>query len=240
MFKDFGADNFSLKEQVNRKLPKKYKPRKEPANFAGRKYADFLAFRAANPETPIVEMDTVYNNPSGPYLQTFIFEKTAFMIGFIHQSKTNECMASSIDWLEESLGSELFSKILSVVLTDRGAEFEKWKLFELDRTGRTRLNIFYCDPMQSSQKAHVENNHNYVRDIIPNGYPLDKLAQSDIDVMFSHINSTPLRSLGDKSPYEMFSFMYGGNAAAALNISNIPRDSVVLKPFLIYNKRKAI
>jgi len=238
VFKDFGVDNFSLKEQVNRRLPKKYKKRKEPANFAGRKYADFLAFRAENPDTPVVEMDTVYNSPSGPYLQTFIFEKTAFMVGLLHVERTGAAMSGGVDTLQGSLGGAIFSKICSVILADRGSEFETWKLFEFGPGGESRLNIFYCDPMQSSQKPHVENNHNYIRDIIPNSYPMDSLGQNDIDLMFSHINSTPRRSLGDKTPYEVFCFFYGEQVAADLNIRRIERDDVVLKPMLIYASKK--
>ena len=38
VFKKFGVDNFSLKEQVNRKqFREKYKKRKEPANYNGHK-----------------------------------------------------------------------------------------------------------------------------------------------------------------------------------------------------------
>ena len=161
------------------------------------------------------------------------------MFGFIHTNRTSESMAGRVNWLQERLGVELFSKLLSLILTDRGSEFEKTKLFELDRFGASRLNIFYCDPMQSSQKPHIENNHNYVRDIIPNSYPLDKLSQADIDVMFSHINSTPRRSLSDKTPYEVFVFLYGRNAADLLNIHEIPRDEVILKPSLLYAKSAA-
>lgn len=239
IFKEFGVDNFSLKEQVNRKhFKQKYKKRKDPANYSGRTYADFLRFRVEHPDTPIVEMDTVYNNPSGPYLQTFLFEKTAFMIGFLHEHKTNETMSKSIDVLQERLGDELFSKIIPVLLTDRGSEFEKHHMFEADGDGVIRLNIFYCDPMQSSQKPHVENNHNYIRDVIPNGYPMDTLTQPDIDLMFSHINSTPRRSLADKTPFEMFSFLYGEKTANSLGISQITRDDVILKPKLIFTKRR--
>ena len=240
VFNESGVDNFSLKEQVNRKLPKKYKKRKEKLNFEGRKYTDFLVFRKANPEAPIVEMDTVYNNPSGPFLQTFLFEKTSFMIGFLQNERTNDDMSEGVDLLQEQLGNVMFSKLCSVLLTDRGSEFERWKMFELDKDGNSRLNIFYCDPMQSSQKPHVENNHNYIRDIIPNSYPLDCLTQTDINLMFSHINSTPRRSLGDKSPYEVFCFMYGESTAADLNIRFVPRDDVILKPYLIFAKPKAI
>jgi IS30 family transposase len=238
VFKEFGVDNFSLKEQVNRKLPKKYKKRKEAANFNGRKYADFLKFREENPETPVTEMDTVYNSPSGPYLQTFIFEKTGFMIGFLHNERTNEAMSSSLNLLQTNLGAAAFSRLFSLLLTDRGSEFEKWEMFERDNSDNTRLRIFYCDPMQSSQKPHVENNHNYIRDIMPNKFPLDGLRQADIDLMFSHINSVPRLSLCDKTPYEVFCFMHGVQTAQLLNITAIPCDDVVLKPRLIFKKDK--
>jgi hypothetical protein len=46
--------------------------------------------------------------------------------------------------------------------------------------------------------------------------------------------------LGDKTPYEMFSFMYGEQTATALNIRKLARDEVILKPFLIYAKSKAV
>ena len=237
VFKEFGIDNFSLKEQVNRRQYNgKYKLRKEPRNFFGHTYTDFLRFCEEHPDTPITEMDTVYNNPSGPYLQTFIFEKTCFMIGFIHLHRNNESMSKSVDVLQERLGAELFSRLMPLILTDRGSEFEKSEMFEFS-VGIRRLNIFYCDPMQSAQKPHVENNHNYVRDIIPNNYPLDDLKQKDIDLMFSHINSAPRRSLSDKSPYELFNFFYGNDAAERIGIKYIFPDNVILKPSLIFNKK---
>ena len=239
VFKDFGVDNFSLKEQVNRKqFKKKYKKRKEPVHYEGRRYTDYLKFRQDNPETPVVEMDTVYNSPSGPYLQTFLFEKTSFMIGFLHKRKTSQSMANSIDILQKRLGNEVFFNLFPVLLTDRGSEFETYQLFELDADGNSRLSIFYCDPMQSSQKPHVENNHNYIRDIIPNSFPLDNLTQGDIDIMFSHINGTPRRSLADKTPFELFSFLHGEKTTKLLNIRKITRDDVVLKPQLIYGKTR--
>jgi IS30 family transposase len=237
LFKPEGIDNFSLKEQVNRKRKKvKMKKRKEPVNYTGRTYADFMRFRNAHPDIPIVEMDTLYNTHGGPYLQTLIFEKTAFMIGFLHTEKTSATMARTIDTLQSQLGHDLFTKVLSVLLADRGTEFEICDLFEKDATGTTRLNIFYCDPMQACQKPHVENNHNYVRDIIPNKYPIEALTQADIDLMFSNINSTPRQSLSGKTPYETFSFFYGEGTPELMNIVRIERDKVILKPLLIFNK----
>ena len=45
-------------------------------------------------------MDTVYNQQEGPYIQTFIFQNTGLMIGFLHTEKTSESMASTLDNLQ--------------------------------------------------------------------------------------------------------------------------------------------
>lgn len=120
------------------------------------------------------------------------------------------------------------------MLTDRGTEFEKCELFEVNiETGEIRGNIFYCDPQSPSQKPHVENNHNYVRDILPNSKSLKNLTQEDLNLMFSHINSTPRASLNGKTPYEAFEFLYGNEILNKLNIQKIEKDMVTLKPYLL-------
>lgn len=235
VFKKFDTDCFSLKEQVKRRqFKEKYKKRKEPANYNGHRYSDYLEFIRQNFEMTPVEMDTLYNHQSGPYIQTFMFPVMQFMVGRFHTAKTSESMALSLDYYQQRLGHELFAKLFALLLTDRGCEFEKVGLFERSSDGTQRLNIFYCDAMQSAQKPHVENNHNYVRDIIPNGKPLDKLTQNSIDIMFSHINSTPRKALHGKTPYELFVFYFGVSAAEMLGITEIPKDEVVLKPLLIF------
>ena len=90
--------------------------------------------------------------------------------------------------------------------------------------------------MQSSQKPHVENNHNYVRDIIPKHVSLDFLNQDLVDLMFSHINSTPREKLNGKTPYEFFEFYYGKEILDLLNVRKIKRDEVTLKPYLLKQK----
>ena len=201
VFKDYGIDNFSLKEQVNRKQFKnKYKKRKEPTNYENHKYKDYLKFKEDNSEVPTTEMDT-----------------------------------------------DLYRELFSLILTDRGVEFEKVNLFEINQeTGEFRTNIFYCDAYQSSQKPHVENTHNYIRDIIPNEIDISNITQNDLDLMFSHINSTPRKSLKDKTPYEVFNFMMstfdnpnrGKEILDLLNIKEIKRDEVVLKPYLLKQNKK--
>lgn len=247
VFKEYGINNFSLKEQVNRKQFKnKYKKRKESANYDNHKYKDYLKFKEENPEIPTTEMDTVLNSQSGPYIQTFYFEGSGIMIGFIHNNKTSESMSKTLDVLENKLGHDLYRELFSLILTDRGVEFEKVNLFEFNQeNGEFRTNIFYCDAYQSSQKPHVENTHNYIRDIIPNEIDMFNITQDDLDLMFSHINSTPRNSLKGKTPYEVFDFMFstlenpnrGKEILNLLNIKEIKRDEVTLKPYLIKHSK---
>ena len=233
VFKDFDIDNFSLRRQVSMRARKKLKKRKEPVNYDGHKFSDYLEFIAANPSVPTTEMDTVYNQQEGPYIQTFSFQNTGLMIGLLHQEKTSESMASSLDFLQELLGTDYF-KLFSLILTDRGAEFEKVPLFETNpETGQIRTNIFYCDPQTPSQKPHVENNHNYVRDILPNGRNLARLTQQDLNLMFSHINSVPRKVLGGRTPYDVFSFFYGEEILHKMGIERILPDAVTLQPYLL-------
>ena len=216
---------------------KKLKPCKHHANYEGHTYEDYLQFKQENPTLSTTEMDTVYNDPEGPYIQTFIFENTSLMIGFLHKEKTSASMAGVLDILQERLGKD-YAKIFSLLLTDRGPEFEKHELFEVNsKTGQLRSNIFYCNPQRPQQKPHVENNHNYVRDIIPNGIKFYDLTQDDLDTMFSHINSTPTNAMNGKTPYDSFVFFYGEELLEKLNMKRIETDAVTLMSYLLNNKK---
>lgn len=236
LFKDWDVTDLTLKRKVKRRKQKKekLKKRKEPANYEGRTYTDYLEYKIQNPNIPTTEMDTVYNNQSGPYIQTFIFENTSFMIGILHTNKTADSMSGSLNKFQDTLSDKEYNKLFSLLLTDRGTEFAKPQQFEINmETGEIRSKIFYCDPQQSSQKPHVENNHNFIREILPNGKNWNHLTQEKINLMFSHINSTPRESLGDKTPYEIFTFIYGKELADKLNIQKIEKDEVCTTPRLL-------
>ena len=93
------------------------------------------------------------------------------------------------------------------------------QFFEINHeTGKFRTNIFYCDAQMASQKPHVENNHIFIRDIIQKKKSMKNLTQDNLDLMFSHINSIPRKSLGGKTPYEAFEFFYGKETLDKLHI----------------------
>lgn len=237
LFKDWDVTNLTLKRKVKRRIPKKnntLKKRKESASYEGRTYTDYLEYKTDCPNVPTTEMDTVYNNQSGPYIQTFIFENTAFMIGILHNNKTADSMSETLNKFQNKLTDKEYRSLFSLLLTDRGTEFSKPQQFEINmNTGEIRSKIFYCDPQQSNQKPHVENNHNFIREILPNGQNWSHLTQDKINLMFSHINSTPRESLGDKTPYDIFTFIYGRELADKLGIQEIEKDEVCTTPRLL-------
>lgn len=235
LFKDWGITNISIRRKVRRKLnKKKLKKRAEPADYTGRKYEDYLEFIKNNPDMVTTEMDTVYNQQDGPYIQTFIFESTGLMVGLLKQHKTAEEMSESLNYFQDILSDDMYHKLFGLLLTDRGSEFNKPQLFELNHeTGKTRTNIFYCDAQTPSQKPHVENNHEFIRDIILKKKSMKDLTQDKINLMFSHINSVPRKSLGGKTPYEAFEFFYSKETLDKLNIQKIDKDMVTLQPDLL-------
>ena len=168
LFKDWGVTNLELRRKVKRKLnKKKLKKKSEHADYTGKKYDDYLNFVKNNPDMTTTEMDTVYNQQDGPYIQTFIFENTGLMIGLLKQHKTSENMSNSLNYFQDILSDDMYHKLFGLILTARGNEFARPQLFEINHeTGEIRTNIFYCDAQTPSQKPHVENNHEFIRNII--------------------------------------------------------------------------
>jgi len=79
----------------------------------------------------------------------------------------------------------------------------------------------------------VELNHEFIRKILPKGRSFDGLVQSDISLMMSHINSYSREKLNDKSPFDMFGFIYGYDVLEKLGIRRIPANEILLKPSLL-------
>lgn len=52
-------------------------------------------------------------------------------------------------------------------------------------------------------------------------------------MIFSHINSVKRKSLGGKTPYEVFAFTYGAEVATLLGITSVPADKVNQSPSLL-------
>lgn len=230
----FTARNIDLPRKV------KYKPRKksttpvikESTTRVGRTFNDFIKFMEDNPNLPVVEMDTVHGTRSGKVLLTLMFRSCSLMLAFIIDSCSQMAVKDVIDNLYEVLGHEVFKCSFPVILTDNGSEFKNPEDLELDNEGNQRTKIFYCNPMASYQKPHIEKNHEYIRYIIPKGKSFDNRTQEDITLMMNHINSTARASLNGNTPFKLAQMLLDTSLLDKLSLEAIPADDVHLKPAL--------
>ena len=243
VFSVAGIYDIDLRRKASRrpskKLAKTYKKRENRAFLKGREYKDFLAYRDEHPHAHILQMDTVYNDVSnGPFIQTFKFIGLGLMAAVFHNSKTAADMVHGLDLLDEALGSTLFNEHADILLTDRGTEFSDADGLEIRGDSTRRCRVFYCDPMQSGQKGSLENNHERLRYICPKETDLRAIGltgQDKLNLALSHINSASVESLAGKSPIEYTKFMFPElwEKLHSFGICEIPRNDIILKPYLL-------
>lgn len=217
-------------------LPKKvrFSARKNPVHVKvdkscriGRTYDCFLDFMKLHPGYPVVQIDSVEGKKGGRVLLTIHFTKAEMMLAFIREHNDSKSVIDIFNYLSETL-KDSFSQIFKVCLTDNGSEFSNPAAIEFDRDKKRRTYVFYCDPGAPYQKGSAERNHEFIRLFIPKGTDLEHYSQEDISLMMNHINSYCRESLGNKSPYEMFAFLYGKKILDLLKCQHISPQNVTL------------
>lgn len=231
----FSARNIDLPRKVI------YKTRKsrhdsfkvDKACRIGRTYQDYLAFLENWPDCPVVQIDSVEGRKGGKVLLTIHFVKAEFMLAYIRDRNTASSVFQIFERLYWELRPDRFLKLFPVLLADNGSEFSDPLALEMDAENNLRTRVFYCDPSAPYQKGAVENNHEFIRRILPKGTSFDNLTQADIDFMMNHINSYTRSSLGDHSPYEMLRLFYGQEVLDILDAVLISPNDIILRPELL-------
>ncbi len=194
----------------------------------GRRYSNYLEFIKENPDIPVVQMDTVEGKKGGKVLLTIHFVSCSFMLAFLRDDNDSQSVIDIFNDIQYKIGLEKFKELFPVILTDNGPEFSNPKKIEYDNDGNSRTKIFYCEPGRPDQKGSCEVNHEMIRKIIEKGEPFDEYSQEDISLMMSHINSYSRKKLNDKTPIELFNFLYGSNISEQFDIVKIESNDVTM------------
>jgi IS30 family transposase len=199
----------------------------------GHRYSDYLKFREENPNVRVVQMDTVEGVKGGKLFQTMLWPENNLMLIFLIESKEMKNTVTTIDWLEETLGIEMFKEMFPVILTDNGTEFADPEEFETGINGGKRTNIFYCEPRHSEQKGELEKNHEYIRYILPKGKSFDELTNEQVLLITNHINNTTRPKLHGLTPMKEALKSFDKNAMEKLGLNIILPNDICLTPELI-------
>lgn len=143
-------------------------------------------------------------------------------------------VVSALDRIEAAMGSRgAFEAAFGTVLADRGAEFDDAEGMERSalEPGARRCRVYFCDPMRPAQKGGCERTHEELRRILPKRRSdFDALAEADVSLACSHVNSYPRRGLALRVlPQSLFD---------DLGIAEVPVDEIRLRPELIPHARK--
>ena len=105
-------------------------------------YEDCKAFITGH-NIELVQMDCVDGNPkNGPTILTLSFVYSHLLLLFLLPKKSSECVIQLFDFLEKSLGTELFSLYFGAILTDNSHEFMDFAGMEKSINGGRRTRIF--------------------------------------------------------------------------------------------------
>jgi len=220
-----------------------YSNRHDPIRMAtikiGHKYYDYLNYINDHPDDLIVQFDTVMGGKTDvKCVLTIHIVQFKFQLGILldnhspdEVNKKIKELLFKLKKLEMTLGLACYKKFTKCWLTDNGPEFDK--LIEIEAFN-SDLHVFYTKAYSSSDKGSCEKNHVLVRYIQYKGFSWDDMTQDQINLMFSHINSYPRKSLKKKTPYDLVAEKLGTEFLDAINIKKIDNDDIILNPSLTH------
>lgn len=156
-----------------------------------------------------------------------------FLFIFIINKQTADAVLEKLKEFKECFSIRKFNKLLEILLTDNGHEFIK--LNEL-LVLLPKSNIFYCHPYSSCEKGSIENNHELIRRVIPQGVSLKCYTQNEINLLCSNINSLFRKELEGKCPFDLIDKYISIETLNKLGLTHIEPKEVTLIPELLGEK----
>ncbi|MGO5111256.1 IS30 family transposase, partial [Clostridium sporogenes] len=101
----FDVRNIDLPRKVKfRERYKKPEFKVDKSCRIGRNYEDFSAFIKKNPDTAVVQMDSVIGNKGGKCLLTIHFVDCSLMLAFLRDANTSKSVTDIFNQLDKKLG----------------------------------------------------------------------------------------------------------------------------------------
>lgn len=211
----------------------------------GHKYINYIAYKKDNPNCFTIQFDSVIGNIDGKHsLLTIHIVEHKLQFGILLDSKEKEEVYKRLKFIIDKMkdllnkdGLTIYNHFTECWLTDNGTEFDNiLKLID----DNPDMHIFFCHPNASYEKGSCEKNHEFIRYVHYKGWSFDSLEQKDMDLLFSHINSYPRKSLNKKTPYQsvLEDHRFGKEFLDLININKVNGDDVTLNPSLLRKIKK--
>lgn len=143
------------------------------------------------------EGDTVEGGGKKGYIGTFVDRGSKYLLAFTLKNKTADALANKL--------GKAFTKLpptaVKTITVDNGKEFAKHATIA-EATGS---KVYFAHPYHSWERGLNEHTNGLLRQYFPKKMPLDKLHPRHLAKIVRLINNRPRKSLGYRTPAEVFS-----------------------------------
>lgn len=141
------------------------------------------------------EIDTIIGKGRQGAIVTIVERKSMYLKLSIPCSKRSKLVANEIIRL---LGP--YKKRVHTITTDNGLEFAQHQSI----AKKLKCDYYFCHPYSSWERGLNENINGLIRQYIPKGSSFEHLTNKEIKHIEDRLNHRPRKSLGWKTPYEVF------------------------------------
>jgi IS30 family transposase len=142
------------------------------------------------------EGDLVFGSGNSQ-IATLVERQTRYVMLVKVDGKDTETVVNALIKNARKLPHELYKSLT----WDRGKEMAAHKRF----TMATDIQVFFCDPQSPWQRGSNENTNGLLRQYMPKGVNISGYSQLQLNAVARQLNERPRKTLGFKTPAEMFS-----------------------------------
>ena len=130
-------------------------------------------------------------------IATLVERQTRYVMLAKVASKDTETVVDALIKNARKLPQELYRSLT----WDRGKEMADHKRFTL----ATDVQVYFCDPRSPWQRGSNENTNGLLRQYLPKGIDVSSYSQAKLNAVARQLNERPRKTLGYRTPAEMFS-----------------------------------
>lgn len=130
-------------------------------------------------------------------IATLVERQTRYLMLVKLTGKDTETVVNALIKNARKLPQELYQSLT----WDRGKELADHKRFTI----ATDVRVYFCDPQSPWQRGSNENTNGLVRQYLPKGIDVSAYSQAKLNAMARQLNERPRKTLGYRTPAEMFS-----------------------------------
>jgi IS30 family transposase len=130
-------------------------------------------------------------------IATLVERRTRYLMLVEFAGKDTETVVNALIKNVRKLPQELYRSLT----WDRGKELADRERF----TVVTDVRVYFCDPQSPWQRGSNENTNGLVRQYLPKGIDISSYSQAKLNALARQLNERPRKTLGYRTPAEMFS-----------------------------------